>query len=343
MNDKMRIAIIGCGDIARFTAIGFLLNKGIETVACCDKNMNRSKNFGRWLRIPGCFCEYPEMLEKARPDAVYLAVPHMLHRPMIEEALKKGMHVFCEKPVATNMDDALDICRLAEETGLKVGINYQYRYDRACYEMAQAAHSGELGEILYGRCNVPWHRTEKYFSASPWHKSIKASGGGTLLTQGSHALDVLLWTCGRPPVRATGITARRRFKDVEVEDLAMAAIELEGGALIQAASSMVASSEQKVTIDVYGSKATASYSGFSSPKVRFRGVNPSRRQVPAKGMHALFRSIEGFRAWVMEDRPFLTPASQSLPVLAAIEAVYKSAATGKAEETDKRFLSMADG
>jgi predicted dehydrogenase len=139
------------------------------------------------------------------------------------------------------------------------------------------------------------------------------------------------------------MTARKCFKDVEVEDLAMAQIELENGVLIQAVSSMVASSEQKVSIEIYGSKATAVYSGFSSPKVRFIGAKPTRYQVPAKGLHALFRCIEGFRAWVMEGRSFLIPAEQSLPVLAAIEAVYKSAATGKTEEIDPRFLEMING
>ncbi len=340
MKNKLSVAIVGCGDIARFTAIGFILNSGIRTVACCDKNINRAKSFSRWFRIPQYYCDYSEMLRKAKPDVVYLAVPHFLHTPMIKEAIADGRHVFCEKPVTTNMDDALDVCRLAGKAGVKLGINYQYRYDSGCYAMAQAARSGEMGEILYGRCNVPWHRTDKYFSASPWHRYLETSGGGTLLTQGSHALDVLLWACGKAPLRATGMTARKCFRDVEVEDLAMAVIELENGILIQAASSMAAATEQKVTIDVYGSRATAVYSGFSSPKVRFAGIKPSHYQVPAKGLHALFRSIEGFRAWVIENRPFLTPASQSLPVLAAIEAVYRSAATGKTEETDTRFLEI---
>ncbi len=340
---KMRVAIVGCGDIARFTAIGFIINKGISTVACVDKNIDRAKSFSRWFMIPKYFGDYSEMLDKIEPDAVYLAVPHILHEPMIKKALEKGLHVFCEKPVTTKMDDAIEVCSFAEKTGLKVGINYQYRYDKSCYAMAQAAHSGQLGEILYGRCNVPWHRTEKYFSCSPWHKSLEASGGGTLLTQGSHALDVLLWTCGKAPLRATGLTARKCFRDVEVEDLAMAMIELEDGVLIQAVSSMAAATEQKVTIEVYGSKATALYSGFSSPEVRFIGSKPPHYQVPAKGLHALFRSIEGFRAWVMEDKPFLTPASQSLAVLAAIEAVYRSAATGKTVETDTGYLKMLNG
>jgi predicted dehydrogenase len=343
MKKKMRIAVVGCGDIARFTAIGFIINKGISTVACVDNNIDRAKSFSRWFIIPKYFGGYSEMLNKVELDAVYLAVPHILHEPMIKQALEKGLHVFCEKPVTTKMDDAIEVCRLAKKTGLKVGINYQYRYDKSCFAMAQAAHSGELGEILYGRCNVPWHRTEKYFSGSPWHKSLETSGGGTLLTQGSHALDVLLWTCGKAPLKATGMTARKCFRDVEVEDLAMATIELENGVLIQAASSMVAASEQKVTIDVYGSKATAVYSGFSSPGVRFTGAKPPRYQVPARGLHALFRSIEGFRAWVMEGSPFLTPATQSLPVLAAIEAVYRSAATGKTVDTDQRFLELVNG
>lgn len=338
MAKNLSLAIVGCGDIARFMALAGKLNRRIELCACVDVNAERVRKFSRWFRIPRSFTDYGEMLNQAGLDAVYLAVPHSLHYPMIKEALAYGAHVFCEKPIATTLDDALDICRLARKSGLKVGVNYQYRYDTGCYALANASQEGKLGQILYGKCNVPWHREVQYFAYSPWHGCLEASGGGTLITQASHALDILLWAYGRKPVTALGAKARQRFKDVEVEDLCMGIIEMEDGGLLEVTGSMVATPEQRVTIEIYGSHGTGLYSGPALPRVRFKGLRIKKAKPPVKGLHALLRSLEGFRKWVMEGQPYLTPVEQSLPVLAVIASVYRSAVTGKREEVDRRFI-----
>jgi predicted dehydrogenase len=126
--------------------------------------------------------------------------------------------------------------------------------------------------------------------------------------------------------------ARRRFKDVEVEDLAHGILEMEDGALIQISSSMIANPEQAQTIEVYGERGTARYSDRPLPHVRFKGTRVRKQRPPISGFHALQRSIEGFRSWVMEDMPYLIPAEQSLPVLAAVEAIYRSAQSGQVRD-----------
>ena len=214
---------------------------------------------------------------------------------------------------------------------VRVGVNYQYRYDTGCYALAQAARQGELGELYYGRCNVPWHRNAAYFELGAWRGKLARSGGGTLLTQGSHALDVLLWALDSPPRAATGMTARPGFPQAEVETVALGTVELENGALIQISSSMVARPEQTVTLELYGERGTALYSNRPWPHVRFRGLHVRRRRPPVWGVHALQRSLEAFRAWVMEGRPYLTPAGEALPVLAAVDALYRSSQSGEKE------------
>ena len=109
---------------------------------------------------------------------------------------------------------------------------------------------------------------------------------------------------------------------------------MESGALIQISSSMVASSEQPVSIEVYGEKGTASYGSWPLPHVRFRDVAVRGEKPPQRGVHALQRSLEGFRAWIMDDVPYLIPAAEALPVLAAVEALYRSAKTGRREPID---------
>jgi predicted dehydrogenase len=241
------------------------------------------------------------------------------------------------------MDDALAIARLSRETGVKIGINYQYRYDAACYALVKAAQTGALGAPLYGRCNVPWHRTGSYFSGSPWHADRKKSGGGTLITQASHIIDIALSALGGEPVTTLGNVARRVFTDVTVEDLGMGVVGLSGGALLSITSSMVATPERPATIEIYGSRGTGIYTGSDVfPKVRFLGANVKKQRPPVPGALALFRSIEGFRRWVTGGELYLTPASTALRVLAVVEALYRSAESGRREPVDDRYREFIE-
>ena len=338
MSAHLRLAIVGCGEIGRWMALFGRLNRRIRLVACCDSRLPVAEACAARFRIPRVYTDYGSLLERERPDAVYLAVPHDLHFEMVAAAIEAGSHVLVEKPVARTLAEGREIVKRARAADLRVGVNYQYRYDTGCYALAQAARHGELGELYYGRCNVPWSREAAYFAQGPWRGELARSGGGTLLTQGSHALDLLLWAMDSPPGAATGLAARPGFPQVEVETVALGAVELESGALIQISSSMVARPEQAVTLELYGERGTALYSNRPWPHARFRGLRVRRRRPPVRGVHALQRSLEAFRAWVQDDRPYLTPAAEALPVLAAVEALYRSAESGQ-----KEFISLDMG
>jgi predicted dehydrogenase len=326
------MAIVGCGDVARYTAWFARLNRGIRLTACCDTVAERAAQFARRFGIPQVFSDYAELLAGPRPDAIYLAVPHHLHAPLVKQAIAAGIPTLLEKPLARTAAEGQEIVAAASAAGVKVGVNYQYRYDAGCYALARAAQTGALGEIHYARCNLPWHRQASYFDDATWHARIATAGGGTLLTQGSHLLDVTLWALGGQPVTAMGYTGRRVFRDVEVEDLAQGIIEMADGSLVEVCSSMVAHAEQAVSIEVYGSRGTAIYRDRPWPHVRFHGVRPPRAQPPGGRIHALQRSLEGFRAWVVDDHPYLTTAADALPVLAAVDAIYRSSRSGRREE-----------
>ncbi len=220
----------------------------------------------------------------------------------------------------------------AAEKSVKIGVNYQYRYDSGCYRLARAVQSGVLGRVMYTRINIPWHRERNYFDDSPWHKTMAQAGGGTLITQGSHLIDIVLWAVGSPAVAATGHTAQKIFSDVEVEDFAAGTVELENGALMQITSSMVAATEQPVSIEIYGDKGTAIYSSNPWPRVKFIGVKPKTEKPSQWGFHALHRSLKGFRDWVLKDETYLIPGEEALPALQVVEAIYQSAQTGQRVE-----------
>lgn len=337
MKNKFRLGFIGCGEMSVDMARVCRFNRHIAITACADTNGERLRSFAERFGAPAAFSDYREMLDAAPIDAVYLCLPHHLHYPVMREIIKRGVNVLCEKPLAVNMEHARGLCDLAERGGIKLGVNYQYRYDAACYRLATAARSGALGELRYGRSNVPWFRSERYFDWGPWRGVKEQAGGGTLITQASHTLDILLWAFGSRPVWAEGAGAKRKFTAVEVEDTAMGIVGLESGALLGVTGSMAAEPEQRVTIEIYGSKGTGHYRGPDYPpfsRTRFEGVRVKKESPPVRGIFSFSRSIEAFRRWVMEGYPYLCTARDSLPALAVTLAIYRSFESGAREAVE---------
>jgi predicted dehydrogenase len=194
--------------------------------------------------------------------------------------------------------------------------------------MARAIQSDALGRIHSIRINIPWHRRQSYFNGAAWHKTIRHAGGGTLITQGSHFLDVALWALGESPISAMGYAKTPLF-DVEVDTLTHGIVETEGGALVSVVSSMVAATEQKVTVEAYGEKGTALYADRPRPHVRFIGAKIQKERPPEWGVHALQRSLSGFANWILNEKPFLIPAASTIPVMTAMDGIYRSAKTGQ--------------
>jgi len=330
---KLRLGIVGCGDIAGFTAWVSKLIPPVQLAACCDVSAERAQAFAKRHGIRPVFTDYAQLLASAPLDAVYLAVPHYLHCEMILAAVEAGKPVLVEKPLTRTLEEGIKLVKALEPPGVKVGVNYQYRYDSGCYAMARAVQQGALGKVMSVRINVPWHREPAYFEGAAWHKTIAQAGGGTLITQGSHFLDVALWALKEKPVSAMGYTATPAF-DVQVETLAHGIVETSGGTLISITSTMAAASELAVTIEMYGEKGTAVYNDRPIPHVKFIGTKVHRERPPEWGVHALQRSLAGFAKWALNDKPFLTPAASTLPVLAVVDAIYRSARSGQRETVE---------
>ncbi len=334
MSGKLRLGVVGCGEIARYTALLARAVPRLSLTACCDHDADKAQQFGRRFRIPLIYARFEQMLAEAPLDAVYLALPHHLHAPMIRAAAEAGRSVLVEKPLTRTLAEGVELVNWLEDKPVKVGVNYQYRYDASAYRLAQAVRAGELGRVFSIRINVPWRREEGYFRTAAWHGRLDQAGGGTLITQASHFLDLALWALGEQAVEAVGWTANPGF-DVEVETLAEAIIQTESGALINLTSTMAAAVEEAVQVEVYGERGQATYTNLPFPRLRVRGVRLSRASPPVVGLHALQRSLSGFVRWVLDDQPYLIPAQEALPALAALEAVYRSARSGRRESVEK--------
>ncbi len=323
----MKLAIVGCGDVGYWIAVFARLNVRINAVACVDPDQARANRAARVSGAAQVFRDLSELFEgskASRPDAVYLGVPHHLHLPLIRQCHNEGVAVLCEKPLAHTLVDAREIVELSR-IGPPVGINYQHRYDHGCYSLLRACEFGELGTLRYIRCNIPWHREQSYFENGGWHARLDCAGGGTLLTQGSHFLDIALLSSGGTPVAAGGRGFQQAFVETEVEDLFVGHVETSTGVVIEITSSMISTPEQKPTIEAYGSRGTALYSAGGHRRIRFRGAQSRVRRHPVRFVHALGRSLEGFRQWIDNARSYDCPATGALPVMEAVDLLYRSA------------------
>ena len=325
---KLDLAMVGCGESANDFATVSKLTPQVKIIAACDLNEDRVREYARRNRIPAIFTDYSELLAMQNLDAVCLATPHNLHYDMILAAAKTKVHVLTEKPPTRTYEELIKL--LPQIQNVKVGVNFQYRYDRGCYALARAIQEGKLGDIDSGRINVPWHRTKSYFENAAWHKTFDSAGGGSLITQASHFLDLALWALHDTPASAMGSTQTKAF-DVEVDTLTHAIVETQKGTLISITTSMLASSEQPVTIEIYGRRGTAFYTDKPFPKIRFKDVRIKKERPPIWGVHAYQRSLAGFANWVLKDEPYLTPIEETIPIMAAIDAIYRSAQTGNKE------------
>jgi predicted dehydrogenase len=325
MSRRLKLAVAGCGQTSKWMALACRLNRRIKVVACIHPDEHISRAFAARYRIPHACASVQEAAKSARAQAFYLAIPHYLHFSYLKSCIGLGIPVLCEKPLAISMPEAEEVCRLASESDVKVGVNYQYRYDKNLFALARACRQGKLGEISRIRCATRWHRNHSYFKKGAWRKKRETAGGGTLITHGGHILDIALWALGGQINSINASIANKKFTDVEVEDYAEGRIQMKNGAVIQFVSSVAEPRSRPVTLDVSGSSALAHYRGYLFSRMGVEGENWPREKPPVRSLHPFLSSLEGFRRWVVAGEPFLIPAESTLPVTEAIQGIYKAA------------------
>jgi len=336
-NKKIKFGVIGCGWITEYIKPITKIIENVDLVAAVDPILDRA------IKIAGkehSYTDIEKMYANEDIDAVYIATPHNLHKPMIEQALKEGKHVFCEKPVSATIEEAREILKLSKKyVNFKIGFNYQYRYDYNCYNLVQGIRKDHIGKIYYANCNAFFSRAQDYIPEGSWRASLKASGGGTLLIHGSHILDVIIWTFGNP-LSVMGKIDNLKFKNIEVEDIGFGIVKFENDVYTQINDSMIIKPTKKriddrVELNVYGEKGSCSYEGpwpFSS--LNWYGVKDFRLKENLPGTSHFSECFKAFCDWILKDVPFFNTVEESSKVLCLITALYKSSQSKREEPVE---------
>lgn len=340
MKDKefIKLGIIGCGFATKFVYGGSKMVPNVKIIAAVDPHITRARKFaGR----DHSYKDTEEMYKNEDLDAVYIATPPYLHRPMIEEALKEYKHVLCEKPISGTIKDAREILRLDNKySELKVGINYQYRYESNCYNMVSGIKNNHLGKIYYANCNVYFSRKLEYFKKGDWRTRLETAGGGTLLSHGSHILDILIWAFGEP-VSVYGKIDNLKFKNIEVEDIGFGIIKFQNGVYCQINDSMIIKPMNKALDEltelyIFGEKGNCYLKEpwpFSS--LEWDWVDKYKVKRATSGISDFSECLSAFCNWILNDEPFLNTVEESSKVLRLIKSLYKSSESGKEQKIEE--------
>jgi len=271
-----KIALIGCGSMGTGHLRGYLNIPDAEIVALCDIVPGRAES-KREMGFPDipCYTDYKEVLDIPELDAVDICTPNYLHSVIAVEALNKGLHVFCEKPDAVNVNEALKMKSAAEANNRILMVMRNNRYNPDARFLKQYIADGNMGEIYAGRCG--WQRRRGIPGKGGWFTTKEKSGGGPLIDLGVHMIDLSMWLMGNPkPVAVSGCTFSKfadsivtdtsssRFSGkqgegvYDVEDLAMGFIRFDNGACLQIEFSWASNIDaDKKYVELRGTKAGA--------------------------------------------------------------------------------------
>ncbi|ALE06619.1 dehydrogenase [Arthrobacter sp. ERGS1:01] len=321
-----RVAIIGCGDVAtvHFDAIGAI--EGAELVAVCDTDPGRLAAAVAARGVPG-FDDHVAMLEQLRPDVVHVTTPHNQHVQPAVDALERGVNVIAEKPLANTLAEGQRLADAAAGSSARIGICFQNRYNATAQAMHKLLSTGELGRVLGASGTVMWQRSADYYLNRPWRGTWEGGGGGLLMNQAIHTLDLLQWLVGEVS-GVRGHTATHALGDtIEVEDTAEMVLDHANGARSVFYATLANPVNAPVTVDVVTEKAVLSLRGdltvtYDDGRVE---VVPERR-VESGGRdywgvsHRLL--IEDFYSQLGQDGPFWIDPAEAQKTLRIIKDVY---------------------
>jgi UDP-N-acetyl-2-amino-2-deoxyglucuronate dehydrogenase len=331
--------ILGAGMIADYhrRAIEANAAAGARLVAVGHHDPRRFDAIAATFGVPCVSAE--DLLADPAVDAVTICTPSGQHPAQTIAAARAGKHVLVEKPMATRVDDARAMIRACDEAGVRLGVVLQRRADPLFRRIRDALAAGDLGDLTLGVVTMPYHRPQAYYEQADWRGTWGGDGGGVLMNQGIHLVDLLVWCMGDPiEVHAHAATLQR---DIEVEDTLAATLRFPNGALATIAATTTAPGSPH-RLEFYGTHGAIQVEGehahvwqLSDPaaaviepptlqRATDAGAAGDPRGISVEGHVQI---VHDFVTAVRDGRRPTIDGAEGLRSLAAIEAIYRAAGT----------------
>ena len=324
MASLLRVAVVGCGAISG-NHIRAIQSAEQRICALCDIDVAQAQKKAEKFDLGdvSIYDDYETMLDRERPDAVHICTPHDLHAPMIITALSRNIHVLCEKPLCITLDQLGDISAAAERSHAQLGVCHQNRYEPRMIHLKRLAEEG----VRAGFGSVVWNRDAAYYRTGAWRGTVEHEGGGVLINQALHTLDLMQWICGFP-THVIAHTHNDLLKnEIEVEDTVSANYFCENGVRFQFYATNTATADLPVQIQVKlsnGDRVDAQNQQLFHTKRDGTVQTPSEnfgKSVWGNGHKAL---IKDFYECVQSGNPFPIDAEEAGKVIRMILATYAS-------------------
>jgi UDP-N-acetyl-2-amino-2-deoxyglucuronate dehydrogenase len=224
----LKSSIVGCGSISKLHAEAISHLNDAELIATADIKFDRAQS--RAAEFGGKpFANMESMLEECKPDVIHICTPHYTHAPLAVTALEKGINVLLEKPPSITLAELPLISEAEKKSGKMLGVCFQHRFKNTALKAKELIDSGDSGPIIGARGFLTWKRDENYYTQSGWRGSLKTEGGGVMINQAIHILDLMLWLIGNPLTVEGSICNRHLEGIIEVEDTAEAYLDFGKG------------------------------------------------------------------------------------------------------------------
>lgn len=223
---KLKVAVIGCGNVSVVHLEPIQKSEVAKLIAVCDLKPERTRAAGERFQVPW-YTDYRDVLD-LKPDVIHICTPHNTHMEIAVAAAQAGVHVLTEKPMAIKLADADTMIAAAEKNRTKLGVIFQNRYNPSSRAAHETVRSGKLGKILGCRMFLTWNRSDEYYSYSDWKGTWHQEGGGVLIDQAIHTIDLMQWIMGDIEYLEGSIN-NRTHDLIDVEDVAEATIFFKNG------------------------------------------------------------------------------------------------------------------
>ncbi len=349
MTKKLRFGIIGCGVIGRIHAQAITSLPDAQLVAVADIIPERAQELAEAFHVTP-YSDFQQMLAREQLDVVDVCTPSGMHGEHACQVMRSGPNVIVEKPMEISRAAIEEMLRVQQETGVKMAVISQHRFDPATRQVHDLVEEQAFGRLVLGNAIIPWWRSQAYYDSGEWRGTWELDGGGVLMNQSIHSIDLLQWLMG--PVRSVFAYTDTLVHRMETEDVGVAVLRFANGALGTIAATTGAYPGVSTRIEIYGDKGSAvieddhlSYLHLARDdreEVGPYGVGPGKRaqrtenadtsaaQDPAAlaiRSHAL--QIEDMMRAIREDgSPLLDGYAAKHPV-EIILAIYESARTHK--------------
>lgn len=228
MREKLRFGLLGCGVIGPLHARAIASLPDAEVIAAADTVIEKAQKLAASYGARA-YASLDEMLAGEKLDVVMIGLPSGMHGEYACRAMRAGCHVIVEKPMEIHLQAIDEMLRVQQASGVKLAVISQHRFDPAVQQVRARVEAGELGSLVLGNAVVPWWRSQGYYDSGDWRGTWHLDGGGVLMNQSIHYIDLLQWMLG--PVKSIIAYTDTLVHRMESEDVAVAILRFASGAL----------------------------------------------------------------------------------------------------------------